>query len=70
MWTAVLPYLINPLSANLGAETGFMYSGFRTFIWRFVFLCMPQYLYRSLAELDEIFIERVPARQFKGYVYD
>ena len=68
VWTVVLPYLINPSAANLGAKIGFMYGGFGIFIFLFVFFCLPEYRNRSLEELDEMFMKRVPARQFKTFV--
>lgn len=67
MWTAVLPYLINPDAANLGAKIGFMYGGFGIVIFIFVYFCVPEYYRRSLEELDEMFIKRVPAREFKKF---
>lgn len=68
MWTCVLPYLINPTKANLGAKIGFMYGGFCIFIFIFAFFCVPEYLHRSLEELDEMFMKGIPARQFRGFV--
>jgi hypothetical protein len=67
-WTAILPYLINPTKANLGAKIGFMYGGFGICIFLFVFFCVPEYLGRSLEELDELFIKRVPTRKFSSFV--
>jgi sugar porter (SP) family MFS transporter len=68
MWTAVLPYLINPNAANLKAKIGFMYGGFGVFIWIFIFYCVPEYRGRQLEEIDEMFLKRVAARSFKGFV--
>lgn len=66
-WTAVLPYLINPEKANLGAKIGFMYGGFGVCIFLFVFFCVPEYFKRSLEELDELFIKRVATRSFSSF---
>lgn len=68
MWTAVLPYLINPNAANLKAKIGFMYGGFGVCIWVFIFYCVPEYLGRPLEEIDEMFLKRVAARGFKEFV--
>lgn len=68
MWTCVLPYLINPDAANLGAKIGFMYGGFGIAIIFFVYFCVPEYYNRSLEELDEMFMKKVPARNFTNFV--
>ncbi|KAF4215765.1 hypothetical protein CNMCM5878_007754 [Aspergillus fumigatiaffinis] len=68
MWTAVLPYLINPNAANLKAKIGFMYGGFGVCIWFFIFYCVPEYLHRPLEEIDEMFLKGVAAREFEGFL--
>jgi hypothetical protein len=68
MWTAVLPYLINPDAANIAAKIGFMYGGFGVIIFAFIFFCVPEYQNRSLEELDEMFMKRVSTRKFSSFV--
>ncbi|GAQ04924.1 probable glucose transporter rco-3 [Aspergillus lentulus] len=68
MWTAVLPYLINPNAANLKAKIGFMYGGFGVCIWFFIFYCVPEYLHRPLEEINEMFLKGVAAREFEGFL--
>ncbi|CAK7204317.1 hypothetical protein SEUCBS139899_007072 [Sporothrix eucalyptigena] len=68
MWTAVLPYLINPSAANLGVKVGFIYGGFGVLCFIFAFFCVPEYHNRSLEELDEMFLKHVPARKFSSFV--
>jgi SP family sugar:H+ symporter-like MFS transporter len=68
IWTCALPYLINPTAANLGAKIGFIYGGFGIFMFLFIFLCVPELFGRSLEEVDEMFMKKVPARQFSSFV--
>lgn len=69
-WSFVLPYLFNPDRANLGGKLGFVFGGlcFPTvvFIWWF----LPETKGRSYEELDELFMRKVSARGFAGYVTD
>ncbi|KAH7412937.1 general substrate transporter [Cadophora sp. MPI-SDFR-AT-0126] len=66
-WTAILPYLINPTAANLGAKIGFMYGGFGVCIFLFIFFYLPEYYNRSLEELDEMFMKKVKTRGFSSF---
>jgi hypothetical protein len=68
MWTAVLPYLINPDAANIAAKVRFMYGGFGVIIFAFIFFCVPEYQNRFLEELDEMFMKRVSTRKFSSFV--
>ena len=70
MWQFVLPYIINPDQANLGARTAFIFGGLSILCWIYLFFCQPETAGRSFEELDEMFFKRVPARKFKGYITD
>ncbi|KAF4629732.1 hypothetical protein G7Y89_g8410 [Cudoniella acicularis] len=65
--SVVVPYLINPTAANLGGKVGFIFGGLTiiAFIWAYFYL--PETGGRSLEELDELFLDRIPARRFKSY---
>ena len=67
IWTAALPYLINPTAANLGAKIGFMYGGIGVIQFFFIFFYVPELFERSLEEVDEMFMKNVPARKFATF---
>lgn len=70
MWQFVLPYIINPDQANLGASTAFIFGGLSVLCWIYLFFFQPETARRSFEEIDELFFKKVPARKFKGYVTD
>lgn len=65
--TFTAPYFINPDSLNWGPKYGYIWapSCWIAAIWIFFFL--PEVKGRSLEEIDEMFMNHVPARKFKGY---
>lgn len=67
MWSFVLPYLFNPDKADLGAKLAFVFGGLAVLSLAFSWVYLPETAGRTYEELDEMFIERVPARKFKGY---
>ncbi|KAH8890646.1 general substrate transporter [Thozetella sp. PMI_491] len=70
MWSFVLPYIFNPDQANLGAKTAFIFGGISVLCMLYIWFYQPETAGRSFEELDELFMKRVPARQFKGYKTD
>lgn len=64
----VLPYIFNPDQANLGAKTSFIFGGFAVICCVYLWFFYPETANRSFQEIDEIFINKVPARKFKSYV--
>ncbi|KIK40403.1 hypothetical protein CY34DRAFT_24850 [Suillus luteus UH-Slu-Lm8-n1] len=60
----VVPYLVNPDQANLGGYVGFIFGGlaFTGTIWTWYFI--PETKDRTVDELDVLFEQHVPARQF------
>jgi MFS transporter, SP family, general alpha glucoside:H+ symporter len=67
MWAFVLPYLFNPDKANLGAKVTFIFGGLSVLSLVYVWLFQPETANRSFQELDEMFIKRISARDFKNY---
>lgn len=67
MWAFVIPYLFNPNQANLGARVAFIFGAFAVLSTVYLWLCQPETSGRSFAELDEMFVRKVPARGFKAY---
>ncbi|CAG8033353.1 unnamed protein product [Penicillium salamii] len=61
-----LPYLLKAGYANLQSKVGFIYGGFGItgIIW--AYFCLPDMSGRSLEELEVMWTEKVPARQFRS----
>lgn len=68
MWSFVMPYLFNPDRANLGGKVGFIFGGLSIPCIIFMWWYQPETAGRSYEELDEMFMKKVPARNFKTYV--
>lgn len=68
MYTMVTPLLINPGNANLGGKVAFVFFGPSLPTAIFLYFCFPEMKGRSYLELEEMFQNKVPARQFKNYV--
>ncbi|KAJ5673986.1 general substrate transporter [Penicillium macrosclerotiorum] len=68
MWSFVAPYIFNPGYGNLKAKIGFVFGGFMVFFILGAYFCVPETRMRTYEELDELFMNRVPTRQFKKYV--
>ncbi|KAJ5109677.1 hypothetical protein N7532_002322 [Penicillium argentinense] len=68
MWSFVAPYIFNPGYGNLKAKIGFVFGGFMAFFILGAFYLVPETRMRTYEELDELFINKVPSRQFKKYV--
>ncbi|EXJ80931.1 hypothetical protein A1O3_07219 [Capronia epimyces CBS 606.96] len=67
MWGFVLPYLFNPDKANLGARVAFIFGGLSVLCLIYLWTYQPDTAGLSYEVIDELFIKRVPARQFKHY---
>lgn len=68
MWSFVAPYMFNPGYGNLKAKIGFVFGGFMIIFAVMAYLFVPETRMRSYEELDELFINKVPTRQFRKYV--
>ncbi|KAL3417558.1 maltose permease MAL31 (alpha glucoside transporter) [Phlyctema vagabunda] len=64
------PYFMNPTQWNLRGYTGFFWgsTAFLTFLW--AYFRLPETKGRSYEEIDMLFANQVPARQFKGSQVD
>lgn len=67
MWSFVLPFLFNPDKANLGAKVAFIFGGLAIISLVFLWFYHPETAGRTYEELDEMFMDNVPARKFKSY---
>jgi hypothetical protein len=60
--------MINPDEANLGGLVGFVFAGLSALALVFTFFFVPETAGRTLAEIDELWAEKIPVRRWKGYV--
>ncbi|KAF6840437.1 maltose permease [Colletotrichum plurivorum] len=67
MTLQVMPYLINPDQANLGAKICFVFFGLSVPMCVYLYFCLPEMKGRNYLELQEMFQKGVPAREFKTY---
>ncbi|OJJ65799.1 hypothetical protein ASPBRDRAFT_667355 [Aspergillus brasiliensis CBS 101740] len=63
----VSPYLY--YTANLGPMLGFVYAGTTIFTLTYVWLCDCETAGRSNMDIDRLFMERVPVRMWRAYVF-
>ncbi|KAH6900230.1 general substrate transporter [Thelonectria olida] len=66
----VLPYVFNPDAGNLGAKTGFVYTGLCAIAIALCWFQLPELRGRSVMEIDEMFNLKLPVRQFKSWRND
>lgn len=64
VFAVVLPYIYNTDKGNLGAKTGFVYLGLSVLSLGLIWLLVPEMGGRSTAELDLLFENKVPTRDF------
>jgi sugar porter (SP) family MFS transporter len=65
-----IPYAINPDQGNMRGKLAFVFFGFSVASIVYCFFCLPETKGRTYAELDIMFLENVPTREFKNYVFD
>lgn len=67
-WSFVSPYIFDPEYANLKAKIGFIFGAIMIIFTVLGWLFLPETKRRSYEELDELFMSKIPARQFKKHV--
>jgi sugar porter (SP) family MFS transporter len=68
MWSFVTPYMFNPDYGNMKAKIGFVFGGFMLIFVVLAYFFVPETRRRTYEELDELFMHRVPTREFRKYV--
>lgn len=63
--TYATPYLLDKPYAGLGAKVGFIYGGAAVLATIFAYFCVPECKGKTLEEIDRLFLDGVPIRQFK-----
>jgi len=68
-WLTVFttPYFINAAQLNWGPKISWIWFPSNLITLIFVYFALPETKGRTLEELDELFVQRVPPRQFKHY---
>ncbi|KAH8722900.1 general substrate transporter [Phaeosphaeriaceae sp. PMI808] len=64
------PYMLNPTAGNWKGKTGFFWGGCSLVFFVWTFFRLPETKGRTFEELDVLFANRVPAREFKRYNVD
>jgi MFS transporter, SP family, general alpha glucoside:H+ symporter len=67
VWNVVVPYMFNPNEGNLGGRMGWIFFTTSILAAIIIFLEFPETKDRTYAELDEMFLAKVPTRTFKSY---
>lgn len=65
--TVANPYMLNADQANMRGKIGFFYGGMSAFALVWAYFRIPETKGRTYEELDIMFAQNVPTRQFKTY---
>ncbi|EEP78964.1 predicted protein [Uncinocarpus reesii 1704] len=64
--TLVIPYLMDAQYANLGSKVGYIFGPASILAMVFTYYCVPETKGKSLEDLDVLFVQGVPIRDFKS----
>ncbi|WQF84395.1 Putative major facilitator, sugar transporter, major facilitator superfamily [Colletotrichum destructivum] len=62
-----IPYLLYTPGAGLGSKVGFIFAGILVFALVFTWFCIPECKGKSLEQIDRMFNEGIPLRNFGKY---
>ncbi|WQF83357.1 Putative major facilitator, sugar transporter, major facilitator superfamily [Colletotrichum destructivum] len=68
--TVAIPYMINPDEANMQGKLGFFFGGLACLCFIWAWFRVPETKGRTYEELDILFEQRVPARDFKSHIIE
>lgn len=68
--TVITPYLINPTEANIKGKAGFFTGGLMLLCFIWAYFRLPECKGRTYEELDIMFNNKVPTRDFEKYKVD
>ncbi|KAF1949731.1 MFS transporter [Byssothecium circinans] len=61
------PYFINPKELNWGAKVAYIWAASNAITFVYFYFFLPEMRGRTLEEIDELFINKVPRRDFPTY---
>lgn len=61
-----IPYLVFPDRVGLGSKVGFIFAALCVLSFIFVFFCVPECKGKTLEQVDWLFVNKVPIRDFKN----
>lgn len=70
MWAFVVPVMVNPDHANMGAKAVFVFGGLNMLCLMYLWFYQVETRGRSFQELDELFSKGISVREFGSYVTD
>ncbi|KAH8768208.1 general substrate transporter [Diaporthe sp. PMI_573] len=70
VWAFVVPVMVNPDHANMGAKAVFVFGGLNMLCLIYLWYYQVETRGRSFQELDELFSKGIGVRDFGGYVTD
>lgn len=59
-----IPYLLEDQYAGLDSKVGFIFGSTAFCAIVFVYFCVPECKQRTLEEIDQLFLDKVPVRHF------
>jgi hypothetical protein len=63
-----IPYMVNPDAANMKGKVGFVFGGLALFATIGSWMYIPELQGRTFAEINEMFVAKVPPRHMGSYV--
>ncbi|KAJ9486479.1 hypothetical protein VN97_g6870 [Penicillium thymicola] len=67
--TGLVIVFVNPFTqADIGGRVAFVYEAFSVLAFLFALFFVPEVRQRSLEQIDEMFLDKVPTRAFKSHV--
>ncbi|OJJ49998.1 hypothetical protein ASPZODRAFT_157007 [Penicilliopsis zonata CBS 506.65] len=63
-----VPYLLSAEYANLGTKLGYLFGAMNVVLLIITWIIVPETKDRTLEEIDEMFLNAVPTKEFKSYV--
>ncbi|KAA8652374.1 hypothetical protein EYZ11_007080 [Aspergillus tanneri] len=67
VFSVVIPYAMNEDQGDWKGKVGFLFSGTSFLCLVYCYWCLPETKGRTFEELDILFEQKVPSRQFKSY---
>jgi hypothetical protein len=68
VFSIAIPYLYNPDAGNLGGKTGYLFAGLSLTGTIITWFIVPEMKGCNAAEIDEMFEQGLPAREFRHWV--